>query len=131
MIVINPGTGPVAGATLDHAYENMRALLQDCGHPDAKFRRDPDHDVDGGRWPFLVTCPPDGEDHHDAWEVTVDMPGIPLEKVRYTGEGDQNIWHFPRLYVDGNSWVWKFAISQLGERLAPENESVAEEKDRA
>lgn len=123
MIIINPGTGPVEGATLDHAYENMRALLKDCGRPEAKFRRDPETDVEGGRFPFLVTCPPDGEEHHKEWEVTVDMPGIPLEEVRFLGKKDQNIWHFPRLYVDGSSWVWKFAINSLRARLAPENES--------
>lgn len=105
MILINPGTGPVQGATLDHAYDNMRALLADAGMPAAKFRRDPDEDVDGGRFPFLVTI---GDD-----EVSVDMPGIPLERVRYTGADDQNIWDFPRLYVDGSSWVWMFAVNRL------------------
>lgn len=118
MIIINPGTGPVEGATLDHAYENMRALLKDCGHPDAKFRRDPEADVEGGRFPFLVTCPPD-EDHPKAWEVTVDMPGISLAKVRWTDAKGQNIWDFPRLYVDGSSWAWKFAVNAPRDRLEP------------
>lgn len=38
------------------------------------------------------------------------MPGIALENVRYVGADDQNIWDFPRLYVEGSSWVWEFGV---------------------
>jgi hypothetical protein len=43
----------------------------------------------------------------------IDMPGIPLEQVRYMKEDGQNIWDFPRLYVDGDSWVWYYAVRRL------------------
>jgi hypothetical protein len=39
------------------------------------------------------------------------MPGLPVEQVRYMGESGQNIWDFPRLYVDDSSWIWEFALS--------------------
>ncbi|WP_232700178.1 hypothetical protein [Brevibacillus daliensis] len=42
-----------------------------------------------------------------SWEV--DMPSLPLEQGRYVSEEGQNIQDFPRLYVDGSSWVWKYA----------------------
>jgi hypothetical protein len=43
----------------------------------------------------------------------VAMPGLPLERVRFLGLQDQDIWRFPRLYVDGGSWVWKYAVGIL------------------
>ncbi len=116
-VIINPGTGPVAGATLDNAYKNMEALLRDAGIPDAKWCRDVDAEEGGGRFSFLVTVP-DPDDEGSTTGCPVDMPGIPLAEVRYLGEPGQNIWDFPRLYVDGSSWVWKFAVSQLRERAA-------------
>jgi hypothetical protein len=33
------------------------------------------------------------------------MPGCELEKVRTSKP-----WYSPRLYVDGSSWLWGFAI---------------------
>ena len=41
---------------------------------------------------------------------TVDMPGLPLAKVRFTGAKSQDIWTFPRLYVDDSSWVWLYSF---------------------
>jgi hypothetical protein len=42
--------------------------------------------------------------------------------VRYLGIPGQNIWDFPRLFVDGSSWVWKFAIAVTVERFTRRNE---------
>jgi hypothetical protein len=61
-----------------------------------------------GRYKFNVVHEKTGKIVTD-----VDMPGIPIEKVRYTGTEDQNIWHYPRLYVDGSSWVWLYALHSL------------------
>jgi len=48
------------------------------------------------------------------------MPGLPLDRVRYIGAPEQNAWRFPRLFVDGNSWLWEFALEiargALGEK---------------
>lgn len=112
MVIINPGTGPVEGATLDHAYHNMAALLADAGMPGGMFNRDCEaKEEDDGRFAFTTRV--EGKD------VSILMPGLPLDEVRYTGEPGQNIWNYPRLYVDGSSWVWKFAVSQLKDRALP------------
>jgi hypothetical protein len=119
VVIMNPGAGPVEGkCTLDNAHKNMERLLKDAGFPEAKWCRDLDAEEEGGRFSFMVTCPPD-EDHDTDWGCPVDMPGLPLRQVRWVDGKNQNIWNFPRLYVDGSSWVWKFAVSQLRSRLTP------------
>lgn len=119
VVIINPGSGPVAGATVDHAYTNMAKLLEDSGCG-PEFHRDPDpKSEDGdGRFAFLVPCAP-SKRHPRGRDVSVLMPGIPLERVRYMGEPRQRILDFPRLYVDGNSWVWEFAIDALRREVRP------------
>ncbi|WP_114906716.1 hypothetical protein [Ornithinimicrobium murale] len=39
-----------------------------------------------------------------------DMQGFPIEQVRFTDAEDQNIWDSSRLYIDGASWVWRYAV---------------------
>lgn len=105
-ISINPGTGPVIGATEEHAKANMDAFsadLRELGVYVTGLTRRPDADEDG-RYAYLLTM-------GDARKVEVEMPGLPLDQVRYTGADGQDIWDFPRLYVDGSSWIWKFALS--------------------
>lgn len=125
-VFINPGSGPVDGATLDHAYANMTQLLKDAGLKTAAFARnpDPDSEEDDGRFAFLVTIP--GAERFGP--LTVDMPGIPLDEVRYTQAPGQNIWHFPRLYVDGSSWVWMFAVSRLRDWISDHEEGEEERR---
>lgn len=125
MIIISPGTGPVEGATIDHAYANMDALLKDAGLVGATWSRDIDAEEQGGRFSFLVNIP--GAERFG--RLTVDMPGIPLERVRYTGDEGQNIWDFPRLYVDGSSWVWKFAVNRLRDWVSDNEEAGREEQE--
>jgi hypothetical protein len=103
-LFINPGSGPVADATLDDAkvaMDQFVADLREHGHKvdDWQLMSESDHD---GRWPFAVEV--------DDVARQIGMPGIPVENVRYLGEEGQNIWHFPRIYVDGSSWVWSFAL---------------------
>lgn len=104
MLIINPGSGPVQGATEDHARTNLEALERDLKErgQDAEVVNGALQDQGDGRWTGALRV--DGRMHE------VDMPGLPLEDVRYLGEEDQDIWDFPRLYVDGSSWVWKFAL---------------------
>jgi hypothetical protein len=101
-VVINPGSGPVADATEEHAAENMRHFVTDCKVDGLRFVRVPDVDYGDGRFAFLLWKQ---ERCHE-----IQMPGLPLDQVRFTGAGHQSIWDFPRLYVDGSSWVWKFAV---------------------
>lgn len=110
-IVINPGSGPVANAEEYHAVENMKQFIVDAELPEACIRRKPAADCDG-RFAFEVSL--------EHGNVEVLMPGIPLDEVRYMGR-HQNIWDFPRLYVDGSSWVWLFAFRQLRDHFNLEN----------
>ncbi len=111
-VIINPGTGAVVGATGNQAYLNMVAFVADL-RLNAEISSG-DGGSDDGRFPFILTR---GER-----SCTVDMPGIDLRKVRFLGEGGQNIWHFPRLYVDGSSWVWVYAIEFARRALTNEEQ---------
>lgn len=102
-IIVNPGTGPVTRATEQHANKNMRQLVKDSGAD--SFERTPKVDYGEGRYAFNLKR---GSRTHE-----IQMPGLALKRVRYLDHPDQNIWDFPRLYVDGSSWVWKYAVSAI------------------
>lgn len=103
-IIINPGTGPVPGATEENATAAMAVFCDDLraqGKPVAGFDRTSGDDE--GRFAYDVILA-DGETHQ------IEMPGLPVDQVRYLGTDEQDIWDFPRLYVDGSSWVWCYAL---------------------
>jgi hypothetical protein len=109
---INPGTGPVAGANVEQAEVNINAFLADLtarGHqnPQAERRAGQDYNsADGdGRFCWAISV-------NDEPSIEVQMPGIPLDQVRWLGPA-QDIWQFPRLYVDDSSWIWFFALNQF------------------
>lgn len=105
-VIINPGSGPVPEATAQQAAGNMTAFVDDLrakGLLATGFSRHAGADYGNGRYAFDITFAAG----HTA---QVQMPGLPLDQVRYLGEPEQNIWDFPRLYVDDSSWVWKFAL---------------------
>lgn len=56
-------------------------------------------------------------------KASVDMPGTPLTEVRYIDGADP--WRFPRLYVDGSSWLWEFAVDMTRLALRDPDGSVA------
>jgi hypothetical protein len=58
----------------------------------------------------------------DQRTVLIEMPGLPLDEVRYVDDDEQNIWDFPRLYVDGGSVVWCYAVKQASRMLSGEDE---------
>lgn len=103
MIFINPGTEPVNNATKENARKNIQQFAVDLNMPGIKIRRRKKADYGDGRFAFVLT--------NSLYKVEIQMPGLPLEKVRYINSETQNIWHFPRLYVDDSSWVWLFALS--------------------
>lgn len=98
-VFINPGTGPVAGSTEEEARKNMKQLVIDADIQGARVRRKKRLDEDG-RFGFRITYA------DQVWDI--EMPGLPLERVRYVK--GLNPWDFPRLYVDGSSWLWEFAV---------------------
>lgn len=112
-VFINPGTGPVAGASADYAEANMRAFVQEIGADEFSPLTGGENE---GRYEFEV--------YRNDRSVSVEMPGLPLDEVRYVGTEDQNIWNFPRLYVDGSSWVWCYAVSSAARALSGEEDAA-------
>lgn len=102
-VFFNPGTGPVSDRTPEQAAINMGFFLDDCRIAGLTCKRVPEHDYGDGRYAFLV-CRAGYE------PVEIQMPGRAIDRVRFTGAADQNIWDYPRLYVDGSSWVWMYAL---------------------
>lgn len=102
--IFNPGTGAVRGTTESNAILNMQQFIQDAEVGGLSFHREADRDMGNGRFAFRVMR----EGYN--YEIEIQMPGLPLDKVRYLGEDGQNIWDYPRLYKDGSSWVWKYGI---------------------
>lgn len=129
ILVINPGTGPVSGSSLDRAAANIKVYAEDI----AKYHNLIVKDIfrleeqdENGRYCFAL----DLEKGSLKRRIVVEMPGLPLENVRYMQLPGQNIWDFPRLYVDGSSWVWVFAIHvahvERDEDQAPANTRCVE-----
>lgn len=106
--ICNPGAGPINGRTqLREALKNMTALKRDAKLPRQRTRRRRSLDGDG-RYGFWI--------RNNAGKVTtIAMPGIPLQHVRWRGHAHEDAWLFPRLYVDGSSWLWRFAVELLAE----------------
>ena len=108
-VAINPGCFSCDGANEVHAAHNMIQYMKDSPMEGIKARRSPKDDYHrtdaDGRFAWIVYHP----DYPDC-EVEVQMPGWPLERVRYMQAEDQNIWDFPRLYVGGCSWVWCYGL---------------------
>jgi hypothetical protein len=114
-VYINPGSGPCIGTRQKLAASNARALRRDVGLPCSMTYIPKSRD--GGRYTFIFSL--------GGRKVEVEVPGLPLAKVRWMDEPGQNIWHFPRLYVNGSSWVWKFAVGQLRFYLTGHDEEAA------
>src|SRR4029077_10017060 len=66
--------------------------------------------------------------HRGICTVKVDMPGLPLDEVRCTKDFMPS--GCPRLYVDGNSWWWCFALGQA-KRALEDHDGTIEQRLRA
>lgn len=118
-IHINPGTGPIGSPTsTTDSWINMVELVRDAGVIDKldmprAIVQTSDGIPEGGRVTYEVKL---GER-----VCEVEMPALPLTLVRHV-PGETNIWDFPRLYVDGSSWVWPYAAEMVFESLCGERE---------
>lgn len=112
-VFLNHGSGLIADASLTNAEANIVCFVADCKVDGIAIDRLPEID-ERGRFGFRLTR--NGVQHD------VEMPGLPLEQVRYMDSPGQNIWHFPRLYVDGSSWIWKYGLLDTVEEWQPELE---------
>lgn len=137
-ITVNPGTGPVEGTreqaranvdvfaadvAAEHGYGPAALTITDVPVEPVTFRVEPyELELPDGRTvktePLETTVDPERDgrftyliDFGPDLRFEIEMPGLPIEQVRWTGHEDGDIWDFPRLYVDGSSWVWKYAVA--------------------
>lgn len=115
-IFLNPGTGPVDDATEANARANVQSFVAELGLDDVRVRRHPRADYGEGRYAFRL--------YYGKRMVEVQMPGLALDQVRFLGrEYDQDPWDYPRMYVDGSSWLWRFGLHAARDRLAKTGEA--------
>lgn len=123
IILINPGTGHPGPALLSRAWRAARQFRRDVQDPDYTVDRDlpdrivgkiylerrPERDERGrGYYGFVLLF--------GKRSVDLDVPGIDLKRMRYTGRGLDPFAH-QRLYIDGNSWWWDHGISVVRSAL--------------
>lgn len=127
-IIINPGSEPVIGAKYKHAQKNMRQFLKDVNAELEKRNHTVPAEIvyhhekeDGGRFSFFLVREDIGHPEKER-KTEIEMPGIPLKEVRFLRLKTQNIWNFPRLFVDGSSWVWFYAIGAAADALTGEGD---------
>lgn len=117
LVLSNLGNGPVAGDTcLDHAIANITTFIKELDMKDPPVSvtmRSPGHDGTG-RYQFNL--------HRGICTVDVDMPGLSLDEVRCTEDSMSR--GCPRLYVDGNSWWWCYALDMARTALADHDGAV-------
>lgn len=116
-ISINPGSDALRAGDLAQARSNMEVFIRDALGAAAKQARITEGArEENGRFLFNVAL--------GARSVSVSMPGLPLEQVRYKNTSGQDIWAFPRLFVDGASWVWLYGCRSLQRKLEEQEEPV-------
>lgn len=104
MIEINPGSSDVdVDCSEEQAVINMTEFVKEVG--DADFCRSNPRNDSGGRYCFQVRT------FDGARSVFVEMPGCELVEVRDFFRRSPSGKPGPRLYVDGSSWWWKWAVS--------------------
>jgi len=111
-IIVDPGTWPILDALEIYAICNIQHFIVDLNIPNMKFVRIPNLDHEG-RYGFLI--------YKNSCYHEIQMPGLPLDCVRYMDKEHQNVWNFSRIYVDGGSWLWMFALKMLNFDLKYEN----------
>lgn len=110
-VFINPGSGPIDDKTSKtQAVSNMQIFVEDIS---TQYMYDRDEKIDiedmnveeSGRCIFVL--------HANGRESEVYMPGLSLDELRFLGTDRQSAWDFTRLYVDGSSWLWKYAVHMV------------------
>ena len=93
-VLVNPGSTFEERPTNCPPDDVAQALAEEAGVK--QFERKPEFDDDAGYFGYVFQA------KHGPADVLI--PGLPLAKLR---EG------WVRIYVDGNSWMWKFAVDML------------------
>ncbi len=119
ILILSPGTADIPDTTEEDARKNIKVFVSDLAEKGVKVKsthRRPH--LDGfyfGRYAFLLFLK-EPQPQVNSFEpglrkkILIHMPGVPLEKVRFMDTPDQDVLEFPRLYVDGSSWLWLYAL---------------------
>lgn len=116
--ISNPGAGPIEGGDVHAARANLDQFLDDLFTEPGQHVTAPARELvkvselgepSDGRWPFEVEL--------FGQRVRVDMPGLRLSQVRYERGGHHNPFDFPRLFIDGDSWLWPLALQSAAGAL--------------
>lgn len=102
-IIMNPGTGKTEDNGFEQALSNIKVFIQECTI-DIEITSSNKHPNENGRYSFFLKHWSTGK------EFEIEMPSLPLSDVHYIDSENQNIMNYPRLYVNGNSYVWKYAL---------------------
>lgn len=95
--------GSLGKANLDHAWENMEALLRDAGLPGVEFER-AEKDTQGSYWTFVFPGVPKFE---------VEMPGVLLRRARERSRGEWPMWIGFMSGGEHFNFTWKEATTFL------------------
>lgn len=106
MFIINPGTEARVGHNETNATIVAKALAKQfkTDVPSLRLKRDKSRDDKDGWYGFVLTA--------GKTSVDVDIPGDDPDNVM---KGEP--WVSRRLYVDGSSWLWGYAIGIIAERF--------------
>lgn len=100
-VYINPGGGDVPQATVENARRAVELFLDDCHTCGWTVEWDGTLTAyDGSRWDTKITV---GGVVHE-----VSMPGDDPDRTRRSEP-----WVSYRLYVDGSSWLWGYALNMV------------------
>ena len=127
-IITNVGAGPVLEpGTREAAAVNAKVLADDLRARGLEVQvrplTDPTPDqeavlmggtryteVHDGRYPFCLQVRNRDRDTHEA---VVEIPALPINEIRPTGDDKTRMVRMPRLFVDGSSWWWPFAVDVI------------------
>ena len=101
-VIFNPGTEPRQNATLENAEKIAEIMREDLDLPSGCYRRAPQRDADG--WFGFDFIAKNGR------ELEVDIPGDDPEIV---SAGKPFVSR--RLYVDGSSWLYGYALNRFSD----------------
>jgi hypothetical protein len=102
---MNPGAGPVPDGPLELAEQSIKEFISQLDLPREVFCHPKPKDNWSGRLAYELSY--NGGEIPPVWRTcSVLMPCMSPDDLQ------QGAWKAPRLYVDGNSWLWEFALSQ-------------------
>lgn len=109
IVIINPGTEPNAQATEENAIAIMHRMAADLDIVEDRFARVPARD---GRGWFSFSLLSSARK-----ELQIDIPGDDPDVTCSSTPFESR-----RLYVDGSSWLYKYALSSAARFLEEEGE---------